>query len=158
MVNIIDSWAVCTSGCPLIPWPLYSVSLWAKKCYLHLLEWMDSVLSLAPSSWWKFHYCRFYFHSSIIKTLLLNQVILWTLLQWGLIGQTEFWWNCKMSSRFINTYSSICVYIYVVVGVPLHIFYCYFKKSSYFLFESRHLILMLHINLHKLICFGEKHE
>lgn len=33
------------------------------------------------------------FPSSIIKTLLLNQGTLWTLLQWGLTSQTELWWN-----------------------------------------------------------------
>lgn len=28
---------------------------------------MDSVLRLAPFSWWKFHYCRFYFHHQLLK-------------------------------------------------------------------------------------------
>lgn len=54
--------------CAFILRSLYKLfSLWAKRRYLHLLERLDTVLRLAPYTWWKFHYCRFCFHHQLLK-------------------------------------------------------------------------------------------
>lgn len=49
----------------------YSVFLRGGECYLHLPEWIDSVLRLRPYSQWKFHYCSFYFSHQLLKQFSL---------------------------------------------------------------------------------------
>lgn len=97
-IYLVHFHAIFFTECAFILRSLYKLfSLWAKRCYLHLLERLDTVLRLAPYTWWKFHYCRFCFHHQLLKHCCL---IKWSFQHnWNDEQQRKkkLWCNFKMS-------------------------------------------------------------